>query len=101
MTLLQKIMLCLVLIMAGCATTPLRPTRIIEVPAYTLVIMDHRTLQPAYGMCDTNANHRYVYVKYDAWSNRPHFETYGHEAWHFPEQGGDWHKKEPLREWRQ
>jgi hypothetical protein len=77
------------LCLMGC-TSPMRPTRIIEVPAYTLVLMDHRTLAPALGQCDMK--NRIVYVRWDAWNDRPNFETYGHEVWHFSEQGGRWHK---------
>lgn len=88
MTCKSVILFCL--LFAGCATVPMRPTQIYYVPAYTLVVMDYRCLYPSRGWCDQK--NRILYVKWDDWKNMPRLETYGHEAWHLPEQGGLWHK---------
>lgn len=83
----------MLMLCAGCASAPLKPTRIYEVPAYTLVVMDSRVLAPKRGCCDMK--NRIIYVQWDDFYKeklRPRLETYGHEAWHLKEQGGCFHK---------
>jgi len=84
------VLLVVITLTCGCATAPLKPTRIYYVPDYVLVVMDARTLYPSRGWCDQT--NRILYVKWDDFKDMPRLETYGHEAWHFPEQGGLWHK---------
>lgn len=79
----------LLLLCAGCATTPVYP-RIDYVQPFLLMTIDGKAMYPRRGTCYLES--RTIQVQWEAGTDHPDFYALGHEVWHLPELGGRFHK---------
>jgi hypothetical protein len=95
------VLLAVVVLMSGCATTPHRFAKMYDVGPYKMCVMERYDIRAKYlrdygidvprigGYFDET--NRILYVDCGE-GDQPNFEHSGHEQWHLPELGGRFHK---------